>query len=178
MWTTRLRGRIIGDLYAPHLRSGMKVIDLGCGNGTVSRQLRDRFELDLTCTDIEDYRRTDVPFVPMEDGRLPFPDGRFDAAMLNDVLHHAVDQRPLIEEAVRIGGIVLIFEAEPGGPFALFDRIINFFHHRGMPVPLAFRSSDEWRGVLAAWGFRAVVRPLGRPRWWYPFRHILIIIER
>lgn len=177
MLTTRLRGTIIADEFAGHLSRGMTVIDIGCGNGVVSALLAERFDLNLTGTDIADYREKHIPFVPMTGTTLLLPDRSFDRAFFNDVLHHSTEQRLLLAEAVRVAEKVLIFEIEPGFLIRLFDPTVNWFHHQAMPVPLAFRSSEEWRKVLAEWGLKAEVQAIGRPRWWYPFRHIVIIIN-
>ena len=175
MRTTRARGAIIADAYAPYIRKGARTLDVGCGNGVVSRILAERFSLDLVGTDIEDYRKEKVAFVPMDGKTLPFMDEAFEFVLLNDTLHHAADQAALLAEARRVGRTVLVFEVEPGPGIALFDRCINFFHHRSMPMPLAFRSTEGWRRFMTERGIAATVVPLGRPRWWYPFRHVLII---
>ncbi|HTM68084.1 MAG TPA: class I SAM-dependent methyltransferase [Candidatus Binatia bacterium] len=175
MRTTRARGALIVEAYAPYIRKGSRTLDVGCGNGIVSRILADRFSLDLVGTDIDDYRKEKVPFVLMDGKKLPFLDDAFELVLMNDMLHHADDQAALIAEARRVGRTVLIYEVEPGPGIALFDRCVNFFHHRGMPVPLAFRTADGWRRFMTERGIAATVVPLGRPRWWYPFRHVLIV---
>ena len=175
MWTTRTRGAIIAEAYAPYIRKGNRALDVGCGNGVVSKVLADRFSLDLTGTDIADYRKEKIGFVPMDGVRLPFADGSFELVFLNDVLHHTDDQAALLAEARRVGRTVLAFEVEPGFGIALFDRFINFFHHRGMPTPLTFRTADGWRRWATDRGIAATVIPLGRPRRWYPFRHVLLV---
>jgi len=175
MWTTRARGALIAEAYAPYIRKGSRTLDVGCGNGIVSRILAERFSLDLVGTDIDDYRKEKIAFVPMDGKKLPFLDDSFELVLLNDALHHAVDQAALIAEARRVGRTVLIYEVEPGLGISLFDRCINFFHHRGMPTPLAFRAAEGWRRFMTERGIAATVIPLGRPRPWYPFRHVLII---
>jgi hypothetical protein len=44
-----------------------------------------------------------------------------------------------------------------------------------MPTPLSFRTTEGWRRFMTERGIAATVLPLGRPRRWYPFRHVLII---
>lgn len=175
MLTTRIRAGLIAEAYAPYMKKGGRTLDVGCGNGIVSKALADRFGLDLTGTDIDDYRKEPIRFVPMDGRTLPFAADSFDLVTLNDTLHHAEDQAALHAEARRVGRTVLAFEVEPGPGIALFDRFINFFHHRGMPTPLAFRTADGWRRFFSEQGIAAAVVPLGRPRPWYPFRHILIV---
>lgn len=173
--TQRLRGAIIADAYAPYIKKGSRTLDVGCGNGVVSKVLADRFGLDLVGTDVTDYRAEQIPFVPMTPERLPFADESFEFVLLNDVLHHVTDQEALLAETRRVGRTVLAFEMEPGAGAALFDRIANFFHHKHMPTPLTFRTADGWRQHFAERGIAATAVPLGRPRWWYPFRHVLIV---
>ncbi len=176
MWTQRLRAALIADAYRPYLPAGSRVLDVGCGNGVVSAEVARRLALDLTGTDVVDYRRERVRFVPMEEGRLPFGDRSFDAVLLNDVLHHLTDQARIMAEARRVGQTVLAFELAPGSAARSFDIAINRVHHGGMPVPGAYRSAGGWREFLAANGWPAIVTDLGRPRWWYPFRHILVVM--
>ena len=171
----RLRAALIAEAYAPYIRKGSRTLDVGCGNGVVSKVLADRFGLDLVGTDVVDYRKEPIAFAPMKGTTLPFADESFEFVLLNDVLHHVDDQDRLLAEARRVGRTVLAFELEPGVGASLFDRTANFFHHRGMPTPLAFRTAEGWRQHFAERGIAATAVPLGRPRWWYPFRHVLIV---
>lgn len=174
--TLGARARFIAEAFAPHLEPGMRTLDIGCGNAVVSHFLSGHFGLDLHGCDIADYRKKDMPFTLLNaDEQLPFENGEFDIAMLNDVLHHTVDQRRLLREAARVARTVLAFELEPTSLAGLIDRGANFFHHRTMPMPLAFHSCEEWREILAEEGVSAQVTSIGRPRTWYPLRHILIV---
>ncbi len=178
MWTTRVRGDIIARSYEGRLPRGSRVLDVGCGDGEVSRLLADRLGLDLTGTDLGDHRRTAIAFAPLAaDGALPVrADGhRYDAVLFNDVLHHLTDQRHAIDRALDAADLVLAFEVGPGPAIAVFDKLINFLHRRGMPTPLAFRTPEGWRELLA--GRRVEIAPAADAPWWYPFRHFVIIIR-
>ncbi|MEK9151980.1 MAG: class I SAM-dependent methyltransferase [Patescibacteria group bacterium] len=178
--TTAVRARIIADAYAPHIVPGSRAVDIGCGDGIVADLLRRRFDLEITGTDIRNRLALAMPFVESAPrAPLPFAAGAFDLAMLNDVLHHLPfeDQPALIAEALRVARTLLIFEDEPGALIALFDKAVNFFHDKDMPVPLTFRAAGDWRAAVANPDRAVAVRELGRPAAWYPFRHIVIRIS-
>jgi SAM-dependent methyltransferase len=177
-WLTAIRGRFIAGLYARRLAAASRVLDVGCGNGVVADILRCRLGLDMTCADTARRLRRDLPFTAIKpDGALPFGDLAFDAAMLNDVLHHVADQKGLIDRSLRVAGKVLIFEVEPGWLLRIFDRFINLLHYGGLPAPGTYRTAGGWRRFLAENGYRFDLEEAGRPAFWYPFRHLVMVIE-
>lgn len=175
---TAVRGRFIAELYAGRLAEASNVLDVGCGSGVVADILRRRLRLDLTCADTARHLKRDLIFVPIKAGQdLPFGDLAFDTAMLNDVLHHVTDQKYLIDRALRVASRVLIFEVEPGRLLRLFDRLINLLHYGGLPAPGTYRTAQGWRKFLSENGYRFELAEAGRPAFWYPFKHMVIVIE-
>jgi len=105
---------------------GLKVLDIGCGNGYVlfqyARHGAEVTGVDLTRTAVELSRKrfalAGMPgeFLEVDGSSLPFPDERFDIVCSMGVLHHVADPRPMVEEMFRV--------LRPGG------RLIVMLYHR------------------------------------------------
>ena len=105
---------------------GLKVLDIGCGNGYVLFQYARHGAavtgVDLTRTAVELSRKrfalAGMPgeFLEVDGNSLPFPDECFDIVCSMGVLHHVADPRPMVEEMFRV--------LKPGG------RLIVMLYHR------------------------------------------------
>lgn len=105
---------------------GLKVLDIGCGNGYVlyqyARHGAEVTGVDLTRTAVELSRKRFAlgglfgDFVEVDGNKLPFPDGHFDIVCSMGVLHHISDPRPMVEEIFRV--------LKPGG------RLIVMLYYR------------------------------------------------
>ena len=107
----------LGDLR------GRRVLDVGCGPGTVLVQLTRAFGVDGVGLDasskmIEAARRETPDLAELHVGRaetLPFADGSFDAALMRLVVHH-VDRPKAFVELVRVlrpGGRLVVTTSDP-----------------------------------------------------------------
>src|SRR3712207_5430192 len=87
--------------FLPYLREGMRLLDCGCGPGTITMGLAamlgsgevigvDRDETALACarTAVAEQRLTNIRFEAGDVYQLPFPDGSFDAVFSHAVLEH------------------------------------------------------------------------------------------
>ncbi|MGI8459980.1 MAG: class I SAM-dependent methyltransferase [Propionibacteriaceae bacterium] len=108
----------VPDLIAA-LRSGARLLDVGCGPGTLARAELDRFGvvhafdrepamLELARTGAGDDARLRVVQGSMH--HLPYPDHTFDAVGANFAVNHSPDPRAAVAELVRV--------ARPGGRVA------------------------------------------------------------
>jgi SAM-dependent methyltransferase len=105
---------------------GLKVLDIGCGNGYVlyqyARHGAEVTGVDLTRTAVDLSRKRlalgglSGDFVEVDGNKLPFPDGHFDIVCSMGVLHHISDPRPMVEEIFRV--------LKPGG------RLIVMLYYR------------------------------------------------
>jgi SAM-dependent methyltransferase len=105
---------------------GLKVLDVGCGNGYVLFQYArigaDVTGVDLTATAIDLSRKRFAlggllgTFVEIDGEHLPFPDDHFDIVCSMGVLHHISNPQTTVDEIYRV--------LRPGG------RLIVMLYHR------------------------------------------------
>jgi SAM-dependent methyltransferase len=82
---------------------GFDVLDVGCGNGDISRFFAQRNR--VTGVDVKDRRNGRVEpfrFVQIDSEALPFEDGSFDLVLSHHVLEHVPDQRRHLDEIWRV----------------------------------------------------------------------------
>jgi ubiquinone/menaquinone biosynthesis C-methylase UbiE len=176
-WTLRLRAKHIARSIAPYVTKDSQVLDIGCGNGVVTLELRNLFGFDILGTDVANYLKKGIPFMQMKTAtQLDFADQHFDVGLINDVLHHIDydNQVKLIQEAARVCKTVLIFDAKPSRLTFFFDKALNRIHNKDMPIPLTFRHLAEWEKAIAATGLTCAGKELERPFVFYPFQNFLL----
>jgi SAM-dependent methyltransferase len=145
IWSRKV-GEIFLDWLAP--APGLRWIDIGCGNGALTELLVER------CAPVEvqgidpsegqlAFARTRpsarvATFSQGDAMALPFPDDRFEAAVMALVLVFVPDPRRSVEEMVRVvvpGGIVATYMWDMmGGGFPL-DPLIVEMRDMGMAPP-------------------------------------------
>lgn len=108
----------------PHLRSGMDVLDAGCGVGSIALDLAPKVlpgrvvGIDIDSGQIDAARRSaaerdllNVEFEPASVYDLPFPDATFDIVYSNAVLMHVRDRPRALAEmrrVLRAGGVAAV----------------------------------------------------------------------
>jgi SAM-dependent methyltransferase len=155
--TRRLRvlGRHLGAL----LPTGASVLDVGCGDGLLTRTLAEQRDLRARGTDVLVRPGAHVPVTPFDGRRLPFDDRAFDWVLLVDVVHHAEDPAALLAEATRVCGRGLVvkdhlLQGLLAGPTLRFmDRVSNLRH--GVRLPYHYWTPAEWTRALRGLGLRA-----------------------
>lgn len=109
----------------PHLREGMRVLDVGCGPGTVTVDLSERHGVEVVGVDaaagVLDAARelaaahpaANVSFQQANVYALPFEAGTFDVVYAHQVLQHLSEPVAALREMRRV--------AKPGGLIAVRD---------------------------------------------------------
>lgn len=133
----------------PYLRSGMRVIDIGCGPGTITTGLaRAVAPGEVVGVDVApevlatarahaaEVGAANVRFEEASVYALPYPDGAFDAAHAHQVLQHLAAPEAAAREALRVlrpGGVFGVRDADyatmqawPREP--LLDRWLDLYH--------------------------------------------------
>ena len=116
----------------PHLRPGLRLLDVGCGPGTITMDLADllgptgevtaleRTEDALDLARAEAARRgtANVEFAVGDVTSLDLPDDAFDVVHAHQVLQHVDDPVRALREMRRVcrpGGVVAVRESDYGG---------------------------------------------------------------
>ena len=98
------------------LRDGLKVLDLGCGDGFVSRELFGGLAVPVVAVD-SNFTGSDISALSQQSGNITYQKslegaGRFDLALLLDVVEHVDDDigflKDLVEKRLSKGGRALI----------------------------------------------------------------------
>ncbi|HXS44764.1 MAG TPA: class I SAM-dependent methyltransferase [Solirubrobacteraceae bacterium] len=150
-----------------HVRTGQRVLDLGCGDGRFATELAAAgaqvVGADVAAEAVRRARARGVEAVVVpEDGALPFAEDAFELVWAGEVLEHVADVVGLLAEVRRVlrwGSTLLVTTPWHGrlvvAPDAHFDPRSDH---------LRFFSARTLRAVLRDAGFADVeVRASGRP---------------
>lgn len=116
----------------PHLKPGLKILDVGCGPGTITVDLAATYVpqghvtgMEYVSVPLEKARAhatersvTNVDFIVGDAHALPFPDATFDITHAHQVLQHIADPVLALKEMRRVtkpGGLVASRESDFGG---------------------------------------------------------------
>jgi len=153
------RTRVLAEHLAEILPPIARVLDVGCGDGTIGR-LVGALRPDIAITGIDVMvRPTAHILVKQFDGKtIPYDDNSFDVVMFVDVLHHTDDPEILLREARRVAcqSVVLKDHTRDGilaGPILRFmDWVGNAPH--GVVLPYNYWPEQRWHQAFAQIGLR------------------------
>jgi SAM-dependent methyltransferase len=100
---------ILYPLLCRHLKG--RTLDIGCGVGDMLAFRPNTVGTDVNPKTVAYCMERGLAAFTMEANRLPFRDHEFDSAVLDNVLEHVSDPRPLLREAARIlkpAGVLLV----------------------------------------------------------------------
>ncbi|MBC8274549.1 MAG: methyltransferase domain-containing protein [Chloroflexi bacterium] len=99
------------------ISQGKKVLDLGCGTGSIASQLRTAIKADTIGVDasfamlkVAKDKSLEVICTDIDNQQLPFRDGSFDTVIVAYVIHQIKNLAPLLSECYRVlrGGVLVL----------------------------------------------------------------------
>ena len=155
------RVRVLCEHLAEMLPREAAVLDVGCGDGLLSRLLLDkRADLSIQGIDVLVRPGAHIPVKGFDGLHLPFADGSFDVAMFVDVLHHAEDAMGLLREAKRVarGAIVIKDHAREGllanATLRFMDWVGNARH--GVALRYDYWTKQKWLAAFEELELRVI----------------------
>lgn len=153
------RVRRLADQLAELLPANTDVLDIGCGDGLIARELVLR-RADVAIRGLDVLVRPDaaIPVDPFDGSHVPLDNGSVGTAILVDVLHHAEDPTGLLREACRVSRDAVIIKdhlrdsALASLTLRVMDWVGNARH--GVALPYRYWSSGQWQRAFAETGLR------------------------
>tara|TARA_R110002096_G_scaffold15071_6_gene53165 strand:- start:1437 stop:2177 length:741 start_codon:yes stop_codon:yes gene_type:complete len=146
---------------------GLRVLDLGCGDGTYTRELYDRMNPSeivavdpaSSAVDLAERRagERNISFSVCSAYELPFDDQEFDIAYLRGVLHHMEEPERAIGEALRVAKCFIAVEPNGYSPVLKMIEKLSPYHRE-------HNEKSYWPPQLDKWVERAGGRVTVR-RW-------------
>jgi SAM-dependent methyltransferase len=98
----------VARALAAQIGSARSVLDVGCGDGTVAREVGTLVGAERVAgVDVKVRPGAAIEVAAYDGLRLPFEDGAFEAVLLADVLHHCTEPRAVLGEALRVASRVV-----------------------------------------------------------------------
>lgn len=154
-------GGAVAKLLAP--RPGERILDLGCGNGTLTEVLADSgatlVGVDASADMVDAARARGLDARVVDAHHLPF-DHEFDAVFSNAALHWMLNHEAVVagvRRALKPGGRFVAEFGGHGNVAAICTALLAALHVRGISgkarFPWYFPTIEEYRSCLEAAGF-------------------------
>jgi len=151
------RTRVLAELLAAQIPQRASVLDVGCGDGTISDLIR-QLRPDISIQGVEFLVRPGckIDCTAFDGMTLPFPDSSFDVCLFVDVLHHTSDPLVLLREAARVSSSFVLIKDHLDENFLdnatlkFMDWIGNRPH--GVVLTYNYQSRKQWTSYFASCG--------------------------
>lgn len=164
VYNARLRALV--RKITPHIRAGDKVLDVGCGNGTLGKAILDNPACPAR-VEIEGLERVPRGSEPITvhayaGPTMPFEDNTYDTVIIADVLHHEPEPDTLLAECARVSRrLVIIKDHQIRGVIAqqrvaFMDWAANAPY--GVPCLFRYNTPNGWTKTLNRHGLDPVER--------------------
>ncbi|NBB85592.1 MAG: methyltransferase domain-containing protein [Bacteroidetes bacterium] len=144
----------------------VQLLDLGAGEGYMGEVLQQEEGISVMLADVRPSNQTDLPFLHLQQEKLPLVTNAVHVVSLVFVLHHTPNPVEVLREALRVASDrVVIVESTCEGPWWCWwlrriDGLANYARSGGTmdEQPATFRSQEGWLQAIADAGGVGCVR--------------------
>lgn len=149
------------------LRDGLKVLDLGCGDGFLSRELFGCMAVSVKAVD-SNFTAADMAALSGQGGNISYSrtlegDGRFDLVLLLDVIEHVEDDLGLLMELAQKrlapGGRILITAPAFNAIFSGHDRFLGHKRRYGLGELVSLSARAGLKTLSSGYLFSSLLLP-------------------
>lgn len=151
-----------------------KVVDVGCGDGTISSLIASKKEgREFSGIDIMARPTCAIPFKEYDGHQIPYEDNSVDACMFVDVLHHLHHVKELLAEAKRVSNKYIIIK-DHLWKNKLDYKILEFMDNignkpHGVVLEYNYLPEKKWREIFDELGLEVVSMNKSIPLYAFPF---------
>ncbi|MCY2952844.1 MAG: class I SAM-dependent methyltransferase [Planctomycetota bacterium] len=155
------RVRVLSQILSALLPSHATVLDVGCGDGLLSRLVLNlREDIEIHGLDVLVRPNTHIPVKQFDGNIIPADPAAYDAVMFVDVLHHTPDPMALLREAKRVARQSLIIKDHRrngllAGPTLRFMDYVGNARH-GVSLPYNYWTQHQWFTAFTELGLKIV----------------------
>jgi SAM-dependent methyltransferase len=184
------RVEVLSNWFAQLLPAGVRLLDVGCGDGFVSSVLQSkRPDISVRGIDVLPREHTHIPVEIFDGHQFPFPDGAFDVVLFSDVLHHTDEPAILLKEARRVASRHVLLKDHYRKGIAAHTRLrfMDWVGNArfGVALPFNYWREEQWQGAWREIGLqpRQLITRLGlypRPADWVfgASLHFIALLDR
>jgi SAM-dependent methyltransferase len=147
------RVRALASAIASHIPQNATVLDVGCGDGSLSLGIMARRpDVRVHGLEIKPRPDTSIPVTQFDGRHLPFASGHFDVVLFVDVLHHTEQAEELMKEGTRVARCAIVIKDHCADGFLarptlrFMDRVGNA--RFGVTLPYMYLSWAEWQRMF------------------------------
>ncbi|HTR65898.1 MAG TPA: class I SAM-dependent methyltransferase [Terriglobales bacterium] len=150
---------VLSTWFARLAPQGIRILDVGCGDGLVSAALKSkRPDLSIQGIDVLPRDATHIPVAMFDGTRIPYEDSSFDLVLFSDVLHHTDDPAILLREARRVAnqGVLIKDHYRKGLASGWRLRFMDWVGNArfGVALPYNYWTESQWKKSWAEIGLR------------------------
>lgn len=172
------RIQVLSDEISSVLGDAKTVLDIGCGDGTISKLSAEKKGNGVKFSGIDVMARPTcaIDFKLFDGNTIPYADNSFDAAMFIDVLHHLDHIKEIITEARRVSSKYIIIKDHLYKSQLDYD-ILKFMDWVGnkphsVEVIFNFKKEEFWRVLFEELGLEIVQFNKKIPLYPFPFNMV------